>query len=153
MDSAVLLAGFLAAALRFTTPVLFAALGETISQRAGVFNVGLEGIMLVSAFVAVLASVWTGSPYGGLLAAILAGMAMGALHAFFSITLKVDQIFSGLALIALGTGLSGYGYRVTIGAETPAEIAVSILGQVIGSIKAAAAPVETEPATRPTETS
>ncbi len=120
MDSTVLLAGFLAAALRFTTPVLFAALGETISQRAGVFNVGLEGIMLVSAFVAVLASVWTGSPYGGLLAAILAGMVLGALHAFFSITLKVDQIVSGIALIALGTGLSGFGYRLTIGAETPA---------------------------------
>jgi len=120
MVDAVLLAGFFAATLRFATPLLFAALGETISQRAGVLNVGLEGIMLVSAFMAVLGAVWTGSPYGGLLIAILSGAAMGALHGFFSITLKVDQIVSGIALIALGIGLSGFGYRVTLGAQSPA---------------------------------
>jgi ABC-type uncharacterized transport system permease subunit len=116
MDDAVLLVGFVAATLRFTTPILLAALGETVAQRAGVFNVGIEGIMLVSAFVAVLGAIWTGSPYGGLLAAILAGVAMSAIHAFFSVTLKVDQIVSGIALIALGAGLSGFGYRLTIGA-------------------------------------
>jgi simple sugar transport system permease protein len=114
----VLLAGFFAATLRFATPLLFAALGETVSQRAGILNVGLEGIMLVGALAAVLGAIWTGTPYGGLFCAILVGALLGALHGFFSITLRTDQIVSGIALIALGIGLSGFGYRLTIGAET-----------------------------------
>jgi len=113
-----LLAGFVAALLRFTTPILFAALGAAVSQRAGILNVGLEGIMLVSALVAVLGAIWTGTPYGGLLLAVVAGALLGAVHGFFSITLRTDQIVSGIALIALGVGLSGFGYRVTVGAES-----------------------------------
>lgn len=118
MEDSVLIAGFIAASLRFATPILFAALGETIAQRSGVMNVGLEGIMLLSAFVAVLISVWTGSPYWGLLGAILAGALAGLLHAFLCVTLKVDQMVSGIALIALGAGFSGFGYRISLGAET-----------------------------------
>lgn len=120
MAESALLAGFIAATLRFMTPLLFAALGEAVSQRAGILNVGLEGIMLVSAFAAVLGSVWTGSPYGGLVLAVAAGALMGAVHGFFSITLRTDQIVSGIALIALGLGLSGFGYRLTIGAQSQA---------------------------------
>lgn len=110
--------GLLASAVRFTTPVLYAALGETITQRAGVLNVGIEGIMLVGAFLAVLGSVATGSPWGGLAIAIGAGAILGALHAFFCVVLKVDQIVSGIGLIVLGLGLSGFGYRVTLGASS-----------------------------------
>ncbi len=112
--------GLLAAAFRFATPIALAALGETIAQRSGVLNVGIEGIMLVGAFVAVLGSVWTGTPYGGLVCAIASGVAMASLHAFLSISLKVDQIVSGIALIVLGLGLSGFFFRLTIGAQTPA---------------------------------
>lgn len=118
MEDTALLAGFVAASLRFATPILFAALGETVSQRSGVLNVGLEGVMLLSAFVAVLFSVWTGSPYWGLLAAIVAGGLAGLLHAYLCITLKLDQIVSGIAMIALGAGLSGFGYRISIGSQS-----------------------------------
>lgn len=112
--------GLLAGAFRFATPIALAALGETIAQRSGVLNVGIEGIMLVGAFLAVLGSVWTGTPYGGLVCAVAGGMALAALHAFLSITMKVDQIVSGIALIVLGLGLSGFFYRLTIGAESAA---------------------------------
>ncbi|MCZ6863451.1 MAG: ABC transporter permease [Alphaproteobacteria bacterium] len=116
----VFLIGLLAGAFRFATPIALAALGETIAQRSGVLNVGIEGIMLVGAFFAVLGSVWTGTPYGGLACAIASGIAMAGLHAFLSITLKVDQIVSGIALIVLGLGFSGFFYRLTIGAQSRA---------------------------------
>lgn len=112
--------GLLAGAFRFATPIALAALGETVSQRAGVLNVGIEGIMLVGAFLAVLGSVWTGTPYGGLVCAVAGGIAMAAIHGVLSITLKVDQIVSGIALIVLGLGLSGFFFRITLGAQTPA---------------------------------
>ncbi len=111
--------GLLAGAFRFATPIALAALGETVAQRSGVLNVGIEGIMLVGAFLAVLGSLWTGSPYGGLACAIAGGIAMAGLHAFLSITLKVDQIVSGIALIVLGLGLSGFFFRLTVGAQSP----------------------------------
>jgi len=112
--------GLLASAFRFAAPLMFAALGETVAQRAGVLNVGLEGIMLVGAFLAVLGAWWTGSPWGGLLLAMLGGAAMAGLHAFLSITLRADQIISGIAMIVLGLGISGYGFRLTLGAMSPA---------------------------------
>lgn len=108
----VFFSGLLASGVRFAMPLIFAALGETVSQKAGVLNVGLEGIMLVGAFLAVLFALMTGSPWGGLLAAVLGGAALGLLHGLFAVTLKVDQIVSGLALILLGLGLSGFGYRL-----------------------------------------
>lgn len=121
----VFLIGLLASAFRFATPIALAALGETIAQRSGVLNVGIEGIMLVGAFSAVLGSVWTGSPYGGLVCAIASGVAMAGLHAFLSISLKVDQIVSGIALIVLGLGFSGFAYRLTIGAQSRAPVVPS----------------------------
>lgn len=114
MDEIMLLAGLLAAGIRLATPIALAAIGETLSQRSGVINVGLEGIMLVGAFVAVLLAVHSGSPWVGLAGAMAAGAAMGALHAFFTVRLKVEQIVSGIALLFLGLGLSGYGFRLTL---------------------------------------
>lgn len=111
------LVGFLAAGIRLAAPIALAALGETLAQRSGVINVGLEGVMLVGAFVAVLCAVAGGSPWFGLLAAIAAGCAMGAIHAWLAVVLRLDQIVVGIALIFLGLGLSGYGYRLTLGAE------------------------------------
>lgn len=111
--------GLFASMMRFATPILFAALGEAIAQRAGVLNVGLEGVMLVGAFLAALGAWWTGSPWGGLVLAMLGGGLMAALHAFVSITLRADQIISGIALIVLGLGISGYGYRLTLGGMSP----------------------------------
>lgn len=108
----VLIAGLLASGVRFMMPILFAALGETVGQRAGVLNVGLEGVMLVGAFLGVVFAVQTGTPWGGLAAAIIGGTLMGLLHAVFCVILKVDQIVAGIALILLGLGLSGFGYRL-----------------------------------------
>lgn len=119
----IFLIGLLASGVRFATPVLYAALGETITQRAGVLNVGVEGIMLVGALIAVLGSVATDSPWGGLVIAIGAGALLGALHAFFCVVLKVDQIVSGIGLIVLGLGLSGFLYRISLGASsTPVAV-------------------------------
>lgn len=117
MDEAVFLSALLAAGIRLATPIAFAALGETLSQRAGVINVGVEGIMLVGAFVAVLLAVQSGNPWIGLLGAVSAGMAMAGLHAFFAVVLKVEQIVAGIALLFLGLGISGYGFRLTLGAS------------------------------------
>jgi general nucleoside transport system permease protein len=114
MDEALFLSGLLAASIRLAAPIALAAIGETISQRAGVINVGIEGIMLVGAFVAVLVTVATSNPWAGLAAAILSGAAMGAIHALFTVQLKADQIVSGIALLFLGLGLSGYGFRLTL---------------------------------------
>ncbi|HWK66297.1 MAG TPA: ABC transporter permease [Rhizobiaceae bacterium] len=117
MNEVLFLSGLLAAGIRLATPIALAAVGETLSQRAGVINVGIEGIMLVGAFIAVLFSVLTGSPWVGLLAAMIAGALLGALHAFFAVRLKVEQIVSGIALLFLGLGLSGYGFRLTLGKD------------------------------------
>ena len=89
---------FLAAVLRVTTPILFAALGALISDRAGVINIGIEGIMLAGAFAGVVGSAETGSAWLGLVCAILAGGALGAALSFAVHTLKADLVLSGVAL-------------------------------------------------------
>lgn len=114
MDELVFVSALLAAGIRLATPIALAAIGETLSQRAGVINVGIEGIMLVGAFFAVLVTVLTGDPWAGLLAAILAGAFFGAVHGFFTVRLKVEQIVSGIALLFVGLGVSGYGFRLTL---------------------------------------
>lgn len=114
--------GLLAGMFRLAMPILFAALGETVAQRSGVLNVGIEGIMLVGAFLATVGSVWTGSPVAGLALAVVGGVVLAAIHAYLSITLRIDQILSGIGLIVLGLGLSGYGFRLTIGAQKVAQV-------------------------------
>jgi len=126
----VLLTGLLAAGVRLSMAIGFAALGEVVSERAGIINVGIEGIMLVGALLAALGAVWTGSPWGGVLLAILGGIALGAVHGFFTITLRADQIVSGTALIIFGLGLSSFLNRLTLGhkAETVPAFAALDLG-------------------------
>ena len=89
---------FLAALLRVTTPILFAALGALISDRAGVINIGIEGIMLAGALAGVLGSAYTASAWVGLLAAILVGGVLGAVLSGAVHWLKADLILSGVAL-------------------------------------------------------
>jgi simple sugar transport system permease protein len=99
------LVAFVPAILRVTTPVLLAALGVLISDRAGVLNIGVEGMMLTGAFAGVVASAATGSAAAGLLAAILVGGLLGALLAGAVHVLKSDLILSGIALnIAAAAG-------------------------------------------------
>ncbi|KMY67473.1 ABC transporter permease [Desulfocarbo indianensis] len=101
-----LLPNILAAGVAAGTPVLLAALGEIITERSGVLNIGLEGIMIMGCVSAVMVTLDLHSPLAGLAAAMAVGGIMGLLHAAFTITLKGNQIVSGLALVLLGSGLS-----------------------------------------------
>ncbi len=96
---------FLGATLRVTTPILLAALGALISDRAGVINIAVEGTMLVGAFAGVVFSAWTGSAWLGLLGAIVAGVTVGGVLAFAVHVLRADLILSGVAInIAAASG-------------------------------------------------
>ena len=98
----------LAAAVAAGTPLALAALGELLTERAGVLNLGVEGMMLLGAVAAFLAADGSGSPAVGLLAGMLTGGALAAAHGFLSVTMRANQIVSGLALVIFGTGLSTF---------------------------------------------
>jgi ABC-type uncharacterized transport system permease subunit len=116
MDPVVLVTGFLAAAVRVTTPLLFAATGETLSERSGVINLGIEGTMLAGALAAALgASEW--GPWGGLVAALVVGMMTAAVFALLAIGARADQIITGTAITLAAIGLTGTIYRRAFGAE------------------------------------
>lgn len=98
----------LTAILRMTTPLLFTALGGLISERAGVMNIGLEGMMLTGAFFAVAGSWWTGSAWLGLLIGVFAAAIASLIHAIWSITFRGDQIVVGTAINLIAAGLSAF---------------------------------------------
>lgn len=108
-------ATLLGATLRFVTPVLLAALGGTLCQRAGVFNIALEGLMLTGAFAAVAGSHFGGSAAAGVLTALLAGVALAALLALFAVHLGGDVIVCGIALNLLAVGLTAFLLRALFG--------------------------------------
>jgi ABC-type uncharacterized transport system permease subunit len=98
----------LATAVASGSVIALAALGEVLAERTGVLNLGLEGIMAMGAITAIIGvNVFSLSAYGGLLLAILVGMALGALFALATVVLRANQVLSGLALTFLGTGLAG----------------------------------------------
>jgi simple sugar transport system permease protein len=99
---------FAAAALRISVPYTLAALGATFSERGGVINIALEGIMLNGALAYVLGAWWTGIPWIGVLAAVLAGLATAALHALVTVVFRADQITSGLGINLLAAGLTKF---------------------------------------------
>jgi simple sugar transport system permease protein len=100
--------GLLAATLRMATPLIFAAIGAVVTERSGVMNIGIEGMMLFGAFAAVAGSYYTGSPWLGVLAAMIVGGLLGLLHAWASITLRADQIVSGVAINLLAVGVPNF---------------------------------------------
>jgi len=99
---------FAASVPRFVTPILLAALGGALCERAGVFNIALEGFMLTGAFAAVLGAYFFGSPYAGALAAIIAGIAMGLIFAEFNLRRGGDPIVVSIAVNILAAGLTTY---------------------------------------------
>jgi general nucleoside transport system permease protein len=102
----------LAATIRIATPILLAALGELIAEKSGIMNLGLEGTMLMGAFFGFVVAHQTGSIPLGIGAAMLAGVATSLVLAFMAITLKVDQIVTGLGINLLASGLTFYLYRI-----------------------------------------
>jgi len=109
------LVSFLAGAIRMSTPILLTALGEIFTERAGILNLGLEGIMLMGALAGFLGAFFGGSLWLGLLAAMLMGVAFSAIMAFLSVTVRANQVIAGTALTILGSGLSVYLFRVVFG--------------------------------------
>lgn len=96
------------AAIGLGTPLIFATIGEIITERAGILNLGVQGMMLMGAVMGFWATFTTGSLTLGVIAAVIGGAALSAIHAFTSITLRVSQIVSGLALALFGTGLASF---------------------------------------------
>ncbi len=90
-----------------STPLLLAAIGELVVERSGVLNLGVEGMMIVGAVMGFAATQATGSPYIGIVAAMIAGVAMSLLFGFLTLNLMTNQVATGLALTILGLGLSG----------------------------------------------
>jgi simple sugar transport system permease protein len=112
-----------AAALRYATPLTFAALGGLVSERAGVVNIALEGMMLMGAFFAAWGADVTGNWLGGLVIGVAAGAGLALVHAVFAVSLRADQIVSGTALNFVAIGLTGYMYIDTYGDQgTPDNI-------------------------------
>ncbi len=102
---------FYAGTLRTAVPLALPALGAVISERSGVVNIGLEGMMLIGAFFGAWFSALTGNPWIGLLAAILFGALIALAHGLVSITFRADQIISGVAINLFGLGLTGFLYE------------------------------------------
>ncbi len=103
LDS-ILKAEFLFSIIRITAPILFAALGAVVAEKAGVVNIGLEGIMSISALFGVLFSYWTQSWLVGVLGALIIGVLLGLLIGFFALKLKTDIILAGIAVNMIGGG-------------------------------------------------
>ena len=108
-------------ALVWTTPLTFAAIGGLVSERSGVVNIGLEGMMLMGAFFGIWGADVTGWWFGGLVIAMIAGGALALVHAVFAIHLRADQIVSGTAVIFLAYGITGYLYNSHYGFEGTPE--------------------------------
>jgi ABC-type uncharacterized transport system permease subunit len=123
LERVVVWSALLAAALRYATPLTFAALGGVTSERAGVVNIGLEGMMLTGAFFGAWGADVTSSWLGGIVIGLVAGGVMGLLHAVFSVSLRADQIVSGTAINFLALGITGYLFIKIYGTEgTPDDL-------------------------------
>ena len=102
------LVAILAAAIAAGTPIVFAALGELVTEKSGVLNLGVEGMMLVGAVAGFAATAASGSPWLGVLAGMAAGMAMALIFAVLALQLMANQVAAGLALTLFGVGLSAF---------------------------------------------
>ncbi|MFM8909594.1 MAG: ABC transporter permease subunit, partial [Gemmatimonadota bacterium] len=109
-----LLLPFLDATLRTATPLLFAALGELVTERAGLINVGLEGIIIAGCLGGLVAA-GAGGPLLGFAGGMAAGMVMAALFAWFVVTRRADAIITGTAITLLGLGVTGTAYVALYG--------------------------------------
>jgi ABC-type uncharacterized transport system permease subunit len=114
---AVLDVALLASTIRLVSPILLAALGGILSERVGIFNVGLEGLMLGGAFFAVAGTYWTGNSWAGLALAVVAAVTLSLIFAMVVVDLGGDAIVAGLALNLLAAGLTTYLIRPVFGVQ------------------------------------
>lgn len=103
---------YLLASLRLSVPLAFAALGGLWSERSGVLNIGLEGMLLAGAFASAAGAFFSGNVWVGMLLAIAVGGIVGILHAYLCVTLRVDQLVSGLAINLTVAGLTSFWSRI-----------------------------------------
>ena len=147
LETVVVWSALFAAMLRYATPLVFAALGGMFSERSGVVNIGLEGMMLMGAFFGIMAADKLDSWLLGLLVGVASGGAAALLHAIWAVHLRVDQIISGFAINFLALGLTGYLFIDIYGQEgTPTDIpsipnvrlsfldGVPFLGDIFGNL-------------------
>lgn len=104
--------------LMYSTPLVFGAVGGVISERSGVVNIGIEGMMTIGAFTAAAVGCYTGDPWFAFLMAGLAGGGLGLLHAIASVTFKADQTISGIAINLIGPGLALFLSRIFFNGAT-----------------------------------
>lgn len=122
LDAVVIWGALLAATIRQAMPLLFAALGGLFSERSGVINIGLEGMMLMGSFFSVWGADVTGSWQLGVLIGLASGAVMGLTHAFFSVTLRANQIVGGTGINLIAAGITGYLFVRIYGERgTPSE--------------------------------
>jgi len=137
---AALITSVIAGMLRASTPIVFAALGAAISERSGVINLGLEGLMLTGACAAAAAQLAFGYWPLSLLIAAAAAMILGLVHGFFCVYLRTSQVVTGLAIIFLGQGLTAIFGRPLVGKVIPMDATpplamlagIPIIGPILG---------------------
>jgi len=138
--------GLFAAALRMATPIAFASLGGIFSERAGIINIGLEGMMLTSAFTGVTVSYFTLNPWLGVLAAVLVGGLLGLFHALLTVKFIGNQIVSGTGINIFAVGFTAYMSQILWGSRGASESVqglkvvsvpllkdIPIIGDIIGA--------------------
>lgn len=116
------LISFLTAAIVAGTPLLFATIGEIITERSGNLNLGVEGMMLMGAVMGFMVGMMTGNPTLAILAAMIAGACGALIFAFLTITLRANQVVSGLTLTIFGTGFSNFVGQPLVGQIAPESI-------------------------------
>ncbi len=113
---------FLAAAVIAGTPLLFATLGELITEKAGNLNLGVEGMMLMGAVMGFAVGLWTGNPFLAILGAMAAGAAGSAIYAILTVALRANQVVTGLTLTIFGSGFASFVGKSFMGVPAPASV-------------------------------
>ena len=144
--SDVITVGLFAASIRLATPIAYASLGGLFSERVGIINIGLEGIMLSSAFSSVVITYFSNNPWFGLVGAILVGLLLGYLHAILTIKFSANQIVSGVGINLIAMGFTAYMSQIIWGSRGSSESVnglglisipllkdVPIVGEIIGT--------------------
>ena len=129
----------LASTLRLSAPLIFAAMGGLLSERAGVINIALEGMMMVGGFAAAVATLSFQSPIAGCLAAVIAGVVFGLLYAILVITFRANQVVAGTAMNFLAAGVVPFASKLLYGntgstPSIPMEDRLNWMGPVAGAL-------------------